>query len=604
MAGADRARHMNRRARRAALAGAKAASAHDAASIADLMVQADRHYQRGEIDKTRVICDRILSREPAHVNALNLSGLVLQASGSHRLAVNALTKAVAGDPTNAACHYNLASSLEALGRRDEAAAHFKRAIALGSRFKNTEDLILRNPAITTTIDQIEESWPLPVKPDLMFARYSLQSIAGDLFLRCALETVPLHHPSLEKFLTVIRAALLRLAVDDPDATGDVVRLMCAMAQQCFVNEYALAQSEEEVQLASRLRDALLQKIASGDAIAPPLLAAVAAYSPLHELPGAAALLTRQWPDGAADVIRQQLREPLAEIENRQAIPSLTAVDDAVSLLVMNQYEENPYPRWTVPPVPMAAAADQMGGVCEVLIAGCGSGQHVFDVAQRFPGARILAVDLSLPSLAYARRKAHEAGLRNVDYARADILKLVSLGRSFNRIEAVGVLHHLADPELGWRNLLAMLQPQGHMRVGLYSEAGRRRLAPIRAFIAESGYTATADDIRKFRQDILRDADQTRWRPAIEAADFYSISGCRDLLFHVMEHRFSIPRIKTFLDANALCFLGFDADPLMIGRFQQRFPGGEALTDLDKWHIFEGENPQIFQRMYVFTVQKK
>ena len=40
----------------------------------------------------------------------------------------------------------------------------------------------------------------------------------------------------------------------------------------------------------------------------------------------------------------------------------------------------------------------------------------------------------------------KAGLHNVEYAQADILKLGTLGRSFDRIEAMGVLHHLADPK--------------------------------------------------------------------------------------------------------------------------------------------------------------
>ena len=48
---------------------------------------------------------------------------------------------------------------------------------------------------------------------------------------------------------------------------------------------------------------------------------------------------------------------------------------------------------------------------------------MFQVAQVFPEARVLAVDISLPSLAYARRKTREEGLRNIAYAQADILKL-------------------------------------------------------------------------------------------------------------------------------------------------------------------------------------
>ena len=29
----------------------------------------------------------------------------------------------------------------------------------------------------------------------------------------------------------------------------------------------------------------------------------------------------------------------------------------------------------------------------------------------------------------------------------------------------------------------------------------------------------------------------------------------------------------------------------------------ALTDLDKWHAYETDNPQTFRRMYVFMVRK-
>ena len=46
---------------------------------------------------------------------------------------------------------------------------------------------------------------------------------------------------------------------------------------------------------------------------------------------------------------------------------------------------------------------------DILIAGCGTGQQSIGAAQRFPDARVLAIDLSLTSLAYAVRKSREAG---------------------------------------------------------------------------------------------------------------------------------------------------------------------------------------------------
>src|ERR1700691_6653022 len=100
--------------------------------------------------------------------------------------------------------------------------------------------------------------------------------------------------------------------------------------------------------------------------------------------------------------------------------SLTDIDDSVSLQVMQQYEENPYPRWTINPIVTRQAATHLvsgdSPRDEILIAGCGTGQHVFEIVRRYPQARVLAVDISLPSLAYARRKTREAGLPNIDYA--------------------------------------------------------------------------------------------------------------------------------------------------------------------------------------------
>lgn len=582
----------------------------------DLMAKARWHHQQRQPEAARDICNRILLRQPTHVPALNLLGLTFQEAGRHKLAVNALTRAVAADADNAACHYNLASSYQALGRQDDAAAHFTKAIALGMSRKNIEDFIVQNPAVTAWIDRIAGNAPLPAKVEDLLEPQSLAAVANDIFLRCALQTTLVRTEPLERFLTSLRSSLLGLATAQaPDFAaidGAVVRLFCALAQQCFINEYVFAQSDEETRRAGELRDLLVQKSARGEDIRPVLLAAVGAYVPLHSLPGAAALQKRSFTEPAASLLRRQLDEPLQEAEDRRSIPALTRIDDAVSLQVMRQYEENPYPRWTVNPIaaftvdgdrPEPAGAGDPGPGKDILIAGCGSGQHAFQVAYAFPEARVLAVDISLPSLAYARRKTREQGLRNVEYAQADILELGTIGRSFDRIEAVGVLHHLAEPELGWRVLLSLLRADGEMRVGLYSEAARRDIVSVRAFIAERGYRPTAEDIRKCRQDIFGDFERRRWKGVIEVADFHSMSGCRDLLFNVMEHRFTIPRIKAFLAAERLSFLGFESEPPALEKFQQRFPGSDALVDLDKWDAFEADNPQTFRNMYLFTVRK-
>ena len=231
------------------------------------------------------------------------------------------------------------------------------------------------------------------------------------------------------------------------------------------------------------------------ALAPLDLIVTASYLPLHRLPGATSLLTLAWPDAVARLLTQQIREPLEEESDRNNIPALTPIEDAVSLQVQHQYEESPYPRWTTVPqiepttvvnflrnrlniVPLSWPQTTVG--VDILIAGCGTGSHSIDSALRFPKAHILAIDISRTSLAYARRKSRELGLTNIEYGQADILKLTALGRRFDVIETVGVLHHLADPAAGWRVLLSLLRPHGLMLVGLYSATARQSLAAARA----------------------------------------------------------------------------------------------------------------------------
>ena len=613
---------MNRKERRAAnkRCDGSAANPHALAfstgtSTVDLAAEASRLRGMGRIDEAQEICRQILAREPAHVQSLNLLGLMAQASGDHRSAVKMFAKAIASDEVNDACHYNIGNSYQALGNRAKAIAHFSKALEFGMDEK-AFTFILQSPAISGYLARIGSKWPLPITNVELFGTESVIPLANDLFLRCAMEAAILPSVQLEVLLGYARTELLRLAgaqgEDSADIDDDIVAFACALARQCFVNEYVYAQSETESGLASVLRDRLLRDRASGTAITPLTLAVVAAYFPLYALPATEALLHRDWPASVVGLLQVQLREPLEEMSDRTAVAALAPIKDSVSLQVMHQYQENPYPRWTINPL-NAFAADQARGKIipsaemqaelDILIAGCGTGKHAVQIAQVYPNARLLAIDVSLTSLAYARRKTRELGLRNIEYAQADILELGTIDRRFDMIESVGVLHHLAEPTAGWRVLVSLLRPGGRMCIGLYSKLARRTITEARARIAARGYRATAGDIRRCRQDIIRDAEH--WGLPIGGRDFYSVSGCRDLLFNVMEHQFTIPEIAAFLQDNDLSFLGFETfkDPTVIEKFHKQFPGTADEADLDQWGRFEADHPETFLGMYVFTVGK-
>jgi SAM-dependent methyltransferase len=285
--------------------------------------------------------------------------------------------------------------------------------------------------------------------------------------------------------------------------------------------------------------------------------------------------------------------------------------------VQEQYEQNPYPRWVAPESrtkyesidalmkqerPHAPYRALNKRELDVLIAGCGTGRHSIGVAQQLEHAKLLAIDLSSASLGYAKARTNALGVSNIEYAHADILALGSLGRTFDMIQSVGVLHHLAEPWAGWRVLTSLLRPGGVMFIGLYSERARRDVVAARELIATRGYGSTADDIRRARQDLMTQGDEALRNVAL-FNDFFTLSECRDLLFHVQEHRMTLPQIKDFLAANGLTLLGFEVDFRTAQKYAARFPADKAMTDLECWDQFEQDHPYTFASMYRFWAQK-
>ena len=149
------------------------------------------------------------------------------------------------------------------------------------------------------------------------------------------------------------------------------------------------------------------------------------------------------------------------------IIQLTVIEDSVSLAVSQQYEENPYPRWRYGPSlqrpqtlqahlaklfpvlrPKVFSANRP---LDYLIAGCGTGQQIVQVVEQLSDVRVTAIDLSRASLAYAMHIT--SGIPDIRFAQADILKLGSIAERFDVIDASGVLHHMADWQAGWRELL-------------------------------------------------------------------------------------------------------------------------------------------------------
>ncbi len=538
-----------------------------------------------------------------------------------REAAGLYQRVLALKPDHAEASNNLGVVLHAQGKSSEASACFAQALTLMPQLFDQYSgicgtLVALLPPIGEAIRRTMAAWPNRLTIDQLLGSAGLAAIASDPMLLCILQSVPARHVALERVLTALRASLLAAAEASKPVTDADLAFYCALAKQCFINEYVFATTPDEDAQVDRLSAAIGHAIVAGDAIAPIQIAAIAMYQPLHALPNGQALLDRSAPPAVDEVLTQQLREPAQERELRASIPRLTPIEDDVSRRVRQQYEENPYPRWVnlaghVEPVAFeqhlrdmfpAAAITPLAktDALDVLVTGCGTGWHAIATAQKYQGTRVTAVDLSLSSLCYAKRKTPTTLAERISYAQADILKLGGLGRSFDMIDASGVLHHMANPTEGWRILLNILRPGGVMHISLYSELGRRDVVAARDFIATRGYKPTPADIRRCRQDLL----ETPLRTVVRFTDFFSTSECRDLLFHVQESRTSIPAIKAFVAEHGLTFIGFEFERATLQKYRALFAGaGWPISDLDRWHAVETQYPDTFSSMYQFWLQK-
>lgn len=385
-----------------------------------------------------------------------------------------------------------------------------------------------------------------------------------------------------------------------------------------------------------VRDALVEMLTEGDRPDPAIGVLIAALgvsgfaseyvASARQAEGAAAILYR--PPAPADLsalgegeiqaqlIRRAVDEPARERDLARTVPAFTPHGgDAVSEAVKDQYEANPYPRWSAPPSPRPRPLREVVSVLPgldrkafgdhaetMLIAGCGTGFEPIDLARMDPSLAITAMDLSRASLAHGMRVAEDLGLTQIRFVQGDILKLDQVQARFDVITSTGVIHHMARPEDGLARLAGVLRPGGAVRLGLYSERARAVVRAAHDLIRERAWTPVETDIRAFRAHVLALPEGEPLAALRESADFYSLSGCRDLVFHVQEHRYTPPLLGELIAGAGLRLVGFEASAEAKAAFATAFGRADPL-DLQLWDQLETRQPRLFAGMYHLWAQR-
>lgn len=437
-------------------------------------------------------------------------------------------------------------------------------------------------------------------------------------LHAALTQAANHDAAVEKLLTAMRRVLLLEVAPSRLEDKALMTFALALVQQCLNNEHIFAaQADEKAALAQLAIDWEGLKATGRTATRALLLHLL--YAPPYAVIGDN-LSTEECralrPRALADIITARLDEDATLKVRADEITVLSTVQDETSERVARQYEAHPYPRWTSLLLPPANSArrtleryfppervDFLNAPYKVLIAGAGTGQHAIAAAARYgEHADVLAIDLSRPSLAYGQVKAAQLELTNLWFAQADIAALTpeAVGQ-FDVIEAVGVLHHLADPFAGWRTLAGLLLPGGVMAVGLYSATARRQIAELRAAADYPGPGCSDDAARDYRMALMADMD--RLGRLARSHDFYALSDFRDLLLHEHERPVTLSEIEAFLAANGLVFRGFSMPQPLESAFHAMFPDDRWPGTLANWATFEEKHPRAFETMYQFWCER-
>ena len=600
----------------------------------------------GDFEAALYSYNQVLKHNPNDPQVYNSIGILYKDSGNVNLAIQNFNKAIEIDENYYKAYYNLGIVYKLIGILESALKYFEKALNINPNYNNAlynaAELLsgyVSNGPNTKILNLIEtilkkENIVSPYKVanpairllkhendfQILFKEYenlnqknlfeAIQSISKKSILLILMKSCPLGDLKLEKLITKIRTSLLNY-IYDINYSEDILNLQSAISQQCFINEYIYETENFEIPKINKLEKLIEKNLLDGIQPKPQFIFCLSSYKPLNKYKWINLLKNNSV---ITEVYTQQFLQFKEENTIKSNIENLHNITDKISSKVQEQYESNPYPKWIdlslqKEPISISQLTKNLNIIDKninevtspsILIAGCGTGQHSIFEAKRFRNSNVTAIDLSLSSLAYAIRKTKELQIDNIQYFQADILNLKNLVCKFDIIESVGVLHHMKNPIDGANILTNCLKKGGLLRLGLYSEIARRHIVNIRNTIKNLNLQSNVSSMKSFRKILIESEDQN-YEDIKKSADFYSLSTFRDLLFHVQEHRFSLIEIKEMLFNLGLEFCGFEDQKLILD-FQKYFHADDQY-DLNKWDIYEKENPNSFMNMYQFWCQK-
>ena len=190
---------------------------------------------------------------------------------------------------------------------------------------------------------------------------------------------------------------------------------------------------------------------------------------------------------------------------------------------------------------------------DILIAGCGTNQAAV-FAYNNPDATITAIDVSQSSLDHTNYLKKRHGLDNLEVLRLPIEEVSTLGKTFDLIVSTGVLHHLADPQVGMNELAKLVRPEGVVAIMLYAHYGRLGVEMMQDVFRELELGQSSHSIQKVREAVAITPQEHPIRRYLRLApDLDYDAGVVDTFLHGRDRDYTIAECVELVENAGLKF---------------------------------------------------
>jgi len=189
----------------------------------------------------------------------------------------------------------------------------------------------------------------------------------------------------------------------------------------------------------------------------------------------------------------------------------------------------------------------------VLVAGCGTSQAAKH-AIRNPGATVVGIDVAPAGIAHHARLKEQHGLDNLELHTLPIERVAELGVSFDLVVCTGVLHHLADPQVGLDALRSVLEPGGAIQLMVYATYGRTGISMLQDYARRLGIRPEDDEIRDLIETLRALPRGHPLEHLLRAPDFREPDAIADALLNPRDRSYTVPELFALLQRSDLTFL--------------------------------------------------